>query len=545
MIRAIIDHITQTLPGRSGEDYIAPLLKDYIRALLALLNNSANVEQISALDGEGWIICVDFLVEVASRLMEGSERESASLSRASPAPSLTFSTGRSGTASTQRFSEKVPSTTLGYVLESILALVSATNAPLQQRVEQISSILIQALRLRQITSTAVLQPAFTALNFIISRCQGDDLSLIHGITRDVVPLMVHWWQPRSSTSQDESRNSFRDEILRVIFGLQLHIEHLAGNPAESGFLEQIERLLNALWMEYSKRDDRSRLQINDLTFSFLHTDYFNNSVFGLRPFAIEAERRWAIVEVIARLESIYSRASKRSTHKVPEKDEQPRKRRRVEENAGQLGDRLGSRDPGVRLTALQVLPFLVRRCEPSREELAGSLTDLAAFITNKLSTVSSWAMIACARFVFAAASLSVASANFCFSYTLCDGAKEAALSSLWKQICQITIRAISVPGMSRAACALLHSILEAGLVDYHDVSDDINAMIIAADISGPALLVDSSLILMLHLLHLRNTMLPSANQATSNHIMRWVFSRWKPGMHMLIRPFTLAIYICT
>ncbi len=100
---------------------------------------------------------------------------------------------------------------------------------------------------------------------------------------------------------------------------------------------------------------------------------------------------------------------------------------------------------------------------------------------------------------------------------------------MWKQVWQLTIRSISIAGACRAACALLHSILEADLLNYHSIADDITVVVTAADISGPALLTDSSLILMHHLLHLRNSILPSASQATSSHMIRWVFSKWKPG----------------
>jgi ataxia telangiectasia mutated family protein len=59
--------------------------------------------------------------------------------------------------------------------------------------------------------------------------------------------------------------------------------------------------------------------------------------------------------------------------------------------------------------------------------------------------------------------------------------------------------------------------------------DDINIMVTNSDISGPAVLVDSSLVLMLHLLGVRNSNSPNASQATSNHIIRWIFSKWNPG----------------
>jgi ataxia telangiectasia mutated family protein len=71
--------------------------------------------------------------------------------------------------------------------------------------------------------------------------------------------------------------------------------------------------------------------------------------------------------------------------------------------------------------------------------------------------------------------------------------------------------------------------LKARLLTNHELAGDINQIITTADISGPAVLVDSSLVLMLGLLRLRNTMFPNASQATSNHVIRWVFIKWNPG----------------
>lgn len=94
---------------------------------------------------------------------------------------------------------------------------------------------------------------------------------------------------------------------------------------------------------------------------------------------------------------------------------------------------------------------------------------------------------------------------------------------------QAAARPVSLPNACRAACVLLHTILEVNLVPYHDVSDEVNSIVTTADVNGPALLVDSAIVLMLHLLFLRNMKLPNASQATCNHIIRWIFLRWNPG----------------
>jgi len=94
---------------------------------------------------------------------------------------------------------------------------------------------------------------------------------------------------------------------------------------------------------------------------------------------------------------------------------------------------------------------------------------------------------------------------------------------------QLVVRSVSLPGVSRASCVLLRTLLEADLVSYHVISNDINDIVTTADVNGPAVLTDSSLLLMLHLLQLRNLKLPSASQSTCNHVIRWVFLKWNPG----------------
>ena len=115
------------------------------------------------------------------------------------------------------------------------------------------------------------------------------------------------------------------------------------------------------------------------------------------------------------------------------------------------------------------------------------------------------------------------------SLAMQDVSHEPSLSSTWKQAWQLGVRSISLPPTSRAACALLHSIVENNLIEHHELADDVNLVITTADISGPAVLVDSSLVLMQSLLRLRNTMFPNASQATANHIIRWVFVKWSPA----------------
>ncbi len=356
-----------------------------------------------------------------------------------------------------------------------------------------------------------------------------------------MPLVSHWWHPRSSASQGDSVNSVREEILRTLYALQLHVDALIQPSSDDIFPGHVESVLDALWV--SIRRGRIECVCRSATsHSHLFPPNASKPTFSVsRPYDLPNERRWAAVEVIALLESTYStRLAPAPPVSLPGEEPIP-KRRRVDESPSRLLGRLGSNDSSTKLTALQVLPFFLLRTKPSLRDISNTLAELTELIGNKQSSISSWAMIACARLVssppptpllFSQSQIG-RSADPKHSYAVEDQAKDATLLNLWKQIWQLSVRTISIPSNSRAACALLHSILDSHLIPHHEIVNDINGIVTAADISGPALLVDSSLRLMLHLLHLRNAMLPNANQATSNHIIRWVFSRWRPGTQIL------------
>jgi ataxia telangiectasia mutated family protein len=66
-------------------------------------------------------------------------------------------------------------------------------------------------------------------------------------------------------------------------------------------------------------------------------------------------------------------------------------------SSNRIHQKLKSLDPAVRLSALQLLPFLVKEKEPSLEDVAEAMADLSKSVTAKQATVASWAMIACSR----------------------------------------------------------------------------------------------------------------------------------------------------
>ncbi|KAI6359908.1 hypothetical protein MCOR25_006898 [Pyricularia grisea] len=510
--RAVVDHITQALPG-PDQDFVPPLQQDYIKALVALLGNPATVEHLGRNDADSWLACVDFLTESLSRLLENGDRELVVLSRGSPVPGTvtgTSSTNRSNSFFSQRHGSQKNLRLLEDMVLCLHQLVSATNAPLSLRYKPITRKLVQVLQLRGLNVSNMHQATFGALVGIVAQIQADDISLAASVTRELLPLLSHWWQPHSSKN-DKLLNSVRDEILRAVFVLVPHMDAILRAPDDGPIPDEILELMDALWLEYSRRDDRLQLQLSDLDFSSLEVDYFKTALFGLRPFDMSAERKWAILEAIAQLELLYSRKYKQLRPPTDQDQDHPRKRRRVEGGQDRIHEKLNSPDDSLKLVALQLLSFTFDNEKPSQEEYFSDMNHILGLLSHKQSNIASWAMIACA------------------SYSLHPQAKAADISALWSQAWQVAVRSVSHQGTSRAASFLLYSILKSDILAQHETADSITTMVTTADISGPAVVADSSLILMLYLLHLRNTMLPGAGQITCNHVIRWVFSKWNPS----------------
>jgi ataxia telangiectasia mutated family protein len=99
------------------------------------------------------------------------------------------------------------------------------------------------------------------------------------------------------------------------------------------------------------------------------------------------------------------------------------------------------------------------------------------------------------------------------------------------QLWHLGVRSLTSTSTSRAACFLLHALLAMELVLWHDVSDSVGGLVTGADINGPAILSDTALSLMLHLLHLRNSEVPGASADSTHQVLRWLFRKLEPSRY--------------
>ncbi|KAK8124784.1 Serine/threonine-protein kinase [Apiospora kogelbergensis] len=525
---AIIDHITQTLPGPDAE-LVEPLLQGYIKALMALLSHPTSVELLATYDAEGWYDCVDFSLQTIARYIDAGDTDSDPY-RSSPAPtaqtfSMTFSTPRSTAgSSTQRSGNHLEKSRLHDLLNCLLSLISAANAPLQKRVKDISSVGIQVLKLPSSGVATSLQVAFSIINVALNYAQTDDVEQAESMVVELVPLIGHWWQAKIASKDDALLNNLQVEMLKALYTMHMQLEGLV-QKNDPTIVASVEDLCDLLWSAYARRDSRSRLQQDDLSYSAVprHQKSLVTHVFGIRPHNVEAERRWAVVHTLSLMEATLWRASQLAQPRDDDEQDRPRKKRRMASGYSRLRQRLLSPDLNVQLAALQVIPFFVADVRITEAFTIETLLLLANLTAHKNANISVWAMIATA------------------SLARTGHAQTKSLVASWKQLWFIASRNLSIQGTCRAACLLLHMIVSQELIQFHDVSDDVHNIITAADVSGPAILVDSSVALMTKLLKLRNHHLPSASFTTCSHVVRWLFLRWDPADTIFISFYSALV----
>lgn len=400
---AVIDHITQVLPG-PNEDYVEPILQDYVKALAELLSRQAHVELLARKDSAPWEVCVDFFLDLSLYCIPDEDASSAlPLYRASPAPGIIAprSTVRS-TPSTQsqKRAGQGEGGPLRDALEGLHRLVLGSNTPILRRSKDIVNVVLKILRVRHLSLGAIQTLCFAILNAVFAVLQAEAMEEANSLAKDLIPLMGYWWRAEK-VSQDKLIQALRNEISKAVFLTHLHLEYLALRANDDVLIGYLEELADPLWQEYSKRGEPFRLQLVDVTFavSTLPNDHLRTSLFGLRPHNIEGESYWALLQNLAFVESILLRSRrKKSRHANGHGDEeQPRKKRRMREESSRLRLKLKSKDVGVRRTALQIVPFMVADDAFEDSEIAELLDELIVAGADKDTISASWALVACAR----------------------------------------------------------------------------------------------------------------------------------------------------
>ncbi|KAL5612868.1 hypothetical protein BROUX41_004053 [Berkeleyomyces rouxiae] len=401
-VLAVIDHITQTLQGPDGTLIALPnLVNEYLRTLVNILSNPCTTEQLTRDQSDGWLTCAEFCIEVISNSLAGANADSENSRQASllpgPSPGSVFSSHPGNRIALQEMGINI--TDLQLLLECLHHLVIPPTAPIKVVAEDMANVVMSILQLRHLAFGRIPQDIFAILGVMIMRLQADDTTKVTFITQSILSHIRHWWQP-DKPEKEETVRSARDEILKTLFPMQLHLASIARRDSGPDFQTHLEDLLDTLWEEYSHRDEKNRLQLGDISFGSVQVaaDYFQTPLFSLYYRGVGEDRSWATLECIASLEEIFHSCDQKSASMNVEvdMDSRQRKRRRVF-NYSRIHQRLKSPDQDIQITALQLVSFIAQSQSFVDEDIWELLRYSSGFISHKSFKVASWAMIATSR----------------------------------------------------------------------------------------------------------------------------------------------------
>ncbi|KAG9245396.1 hypothetical protein BJ878DRAFT_541328 [Calycina marina] len=517
-VKAVVDHITQTLPQTNG-DYFPGLSPSYLKALSHVFEHTPHAERLSP---ELWTDVVNFCLEGIIRYVDSASESATSQPRtysglgassgAGSLPQSSFPSGRS-----QSVPGSISRQDIEDLLKTLLPLVSLSSTSLMSRADEISHILLRLLKMNSSIVSTVHQLGLSILNRVLSSCREDKCSLVESIALEAIDLFPKFWQGKFNAN-DQMLNSVRDETLILFFSVHLHLELSLLADSEGILSQKLADLLNVFRAEYTRRSERDQIQLEDLDMQDLGGERepltpFTLQVFRLRPHDTRSERNWANLQVIGLLERLVTLGAARESLIEPPNgsmNEHPRKRQKTERHSDHFIDLIRSDNEKERLAGLQTLPFILQFCQLSDRLLKELLLQLSLCISDKRGQIASWALLAIA------------------SCTYQESAQDRSFTA-WLQLWRLGGRALTFHATCRAAATQLHAIAAAGLVKYHEVAEDINSMLAAADINGPTACCDSSVFFMMHILSARTAEVPGASQAASHHVIRWLFARWNSG----------------
>ena len=406
-VEAIVDHITQTLPKADGQ-YFRPLAQDYLRALCSLFEHQANVERLKPIT---WTETVAFCLQGINQYVDDNEAEPSGLAHSfsglggSHASGSLAKSSMGNGHSQSRSGGSVSRQNVEDLLNTLLSLASAPNAPLLEKASEIVESVFRLLRSQGSAVSAVYQLTFSILNTVLSFCREDRSSLLREVGQKAVPIICRFWQGKTS-AKDEMLNSVRDEMLILLFTVQLHLEQSLIDDATTDLLSNLTSLVDVMRAEYVRRSDRDQLQLEDLDITDLGSTAsdvtpFRLAIFRLRPHNIRTERNWANLQIIGLLERLVSMGGRQKRLAVTaiedDSDKHPRKRQRIAPSSDRLLDPIRDENESTRLAGLQILPFVLHGCQLPALVLEELLAQLSVCASDKRGHIASWTLLAIAR----------------------------------------------------------------------------------------------------------------------------------------------------
>jgi len=392
-LKAILDHITQSLPTADG-GYCEPLILDYLRALATLLSSKAHLEHLSS---EDWSEILGFCITVADDLNSTLEEDhdlirsfgNRGSRSATPSTSLgKHAIQRSAYPRLQRSSEDI--------CVCLQHLVSVPSAPVLDKAEVLSTTLLTSLRAFPHLSK-IQQVVLETINSVLSRVVTTDTSLSLQIMTALLPLIrVCWELPKPSQNLKETLLS------SLLLGEDLLARMLLPSETDNCKFDCLA-LAEVLREQYCSRVSRSQLSLDDVEMNGRRLDArrrppLSLKMMSLRLGVLKAEEPWCLVHISAALlVALVGEAKDGADAHNLDEVRHPRKRQKLAEPLDELFAHARGTKTSERYYALQTLTFIFDMHDFNPAGLFAYLELLMPGLSDDDGIVASWTMLVMAR----------------------------------------------------------------------------------------------------------------------------------------------------
>ncbi|KAJ5893828.1 hypothetical protein N7495_005519 [Penicillium taxi] len=500
--RAIVEHITETIPA-PGEGLWELLSVDYTKCLSSLLSYPPHIEHLA---DAAWDDLVDYCLAAIGFQSIVDGRLSIRSSYWSTQDDLDAIDGRSTpsrVATTIATTEKQAGdrNAIREVLTCLQLLITKSCAPTQAAAEKILQGLVDFVKSPSMAGN-LHQLAISSINTVVSRVIFDQSDLARSSLLDLIPTIRRLWTTKL--------HNLKDELLATLMLCIVVLVDTCRTNASELLNSSVEGLVNFLLSDIVKRSEKELLQIDDAIF---YKSSFNQNrlLFGPRLGSSRSEQNWTILWAISSLlkmsEHVTGTPSEPSD--TESTNEGHNKRQRLSSAIEDVFRDAVSATGTRRICALQLVPFLESEMKIERKNLL--IERLVPSIVDDNGSISSWTMIALA---------SIANG---------PDASQPNLKAHWSKAADLTFRFISSSSTSRAACKLMCTILDAGLLEDSVIAKNVSSLLSSANLNGPPTISDSSLDLWASIARKSTHISSGSSKSSSKQICGWLREVWTIG----------------
>lgn len=521
---SVLDHVIHSLPLASG-GFCDPLAIDYAKSLRALLSYQPHVEHLLQKDRERLLeFCVE-CIRAARTLVDDHDwnAEDGDAVIARPIVGIGGRSSRSflpdSNRSQSQSDRSVPKQVAGEMVACLLYLTAAPNFAIGSRAGSICSVLIHCSRSGAFASTAIHLDALGGICNVLSRTRTDNISLTKDLVTELVGLIKVFWSPAMSPNLSK-------QLLVIWLYLLPYILSLMRDGSAPSLWSDLSDVIQVMREEYSVRQPREKLQIDDTSLEFapleddlrsIRTRLFSlQCVSGKSESRARAENAWTTVFIMAAL----YRALKIGQPLLESSAEDGRERsvsgssKRIRRN-DDMEDLFRSSSYGPvsdRICNLQILTFLAQQMDLTVLQYNGAIDTLSTSCTEDDSNIASWALLGLASLA---------------SQQVSTGDDDH--SNRWDPIWNIATRASTNTVTCRAACHLLCTLINLRLVSDTLMTDLVHSICVSTDLSGPSMLADSTVRLVLSLCRFSRRAGLAFSPSLEEGALRWLMRHFAPS----------------